>query len=1119
MKNESTIKNNFNQSKESPFQVVDSLDVSNHQDFNFLLDQPLLTEEELAQSKFGHIEIAKALTKAIQKCSTPFTIGLFGKWGSGKSTIANLLKKDLEAIKIPVVIFDVWKHQGDALRRTFLRDSVLQLKNKNFKVIDDEFALDERIDKNIKTEIDSPPQLNIPWKNIRLGFLITVLIISILLFVDTYWYKSSYQESLGLAVMTPLFALGSLTILVYTFKAFKYLTEFTDFIFKGFISSKTMTYTIDKFSDPHEFETEFGKLIEALKCKRLVVIFDNLDRVTTHERAIEVLTTIKTFLEPKDLAIAEKEVVFIIPCDDNAIRVHLERVYGTDDQNPTFNPQEFLRKFFNAIFWIPDFIPSELESYTKQMLQLTNVNELDDEKVAWIITKAYRDNPRQVKQFINILLANYLLIRERKEDFSEDFLPNKIPQLAKYLILNELFPDDMNKIRQSKINAIDDLSKYKSENQKYNDFIIDTKVNFPISDIRLFFTLRRSEQEKKFQGFDDFFIGLQDKNKQLVENYLKAIVDFNKKRDEFSRIISERLDNLTNELSLAESISTLLEALDTTGLSLNEMAYGSIYNHLVINKAKKYFHNISPAILYRKIAEPFHQYQNELVNGWINVLSDQKNEKKQYDVDDEYLEEVMKLILKHDSWFAKHGNKIKDILSIQLASKLWIGNIFKDNQTAQKKFLSNQFINNFITSFSNEDIEKKELAIKINILTNYVEELFDQDSYENLLKKIIELQSYENSRTTGSERNEIKIDILNSWQLVLEKFQTKFKEITDQAIWEQLVTSLMDGCNQIEDWDSRRIFIPTMLTIEDFLAEPKISELRNYISDYFKSASKDSMDYVLALTKINILDEKSAYYSILKSRSMQDQNIFDYFYKKLGNEIKTDWLLALLEQDYNKLLTKLESENYKIPDSDAMTMKLLEKVDTVDHSGQSGFFNAINQFKCKNVEQKDNYLDKIKIRLTTADHSLQKIGFNGLNEEKFLGKERNRKLTKEIFDWLKKPEITDKYQPFSIRAINRGYQYLNDEEANNFKQFLFDDIIRLSQNPLEIDFAFSELTKIWPTYRERKQNFEDIRSRYKSPDTNAEMKKALADGLRKLKPNRTSKSDKDFWEWVDTLPD
>lgn len=42
------------------------------------------------------------------------------KWGSGKSTITENLRNSLVNKDVPVIIFDVWKHEGDALRRTWI---------------------------------------------------------------------------------------------------------------------------------------------------------------------------------------------------------------------------------------------------------------------------------------------------------------------------------------------------------------------------------------------------------------------------------------------------------------------------------------------------------------------------------------------------------------------------------------------------------------------------------------------------------------------------------------------------------------------------------------------------------------------------------------------------------------------------------------------------------------------------------------------------------------------------------------------------------------------------------------------------------------------------------------
>ena len=73
-----------------------------------------------------------------------------------------------------------------------------------------------------------------------------------------------------------------------------------------FFSTETVTYGVDKLQDPHQFETEFARILGGLKNPRLLVIFDNLDRVA-HDKALEVLSTIKTFWSQKILRIRKRK--------------------------------------------------------------------------------------------------------------------------------------------------------------------------------------------------------------------------------------------------------------------------------------------------------------------------------------------------------------------------------------------------------------------------------------------------------------------------------------------------------------------------------------------------------------------------------------------------------------------------------------------------------------------------------------------------------------------------------------------------------------------------------------------------------------------------------------------
>ena len=55
-----------------------------------------------------------------------FNIGLFGEWGSGKSSIIRTFKKKIESEtkangkQVRVITYDAWKYANDSFRRMFL---------------------------------------------------------------------------------------------------------------------------------------------------------------------------------------------------------------------------------------------------------------------------------------------------------------------------------------------------------------------------------------------------------------------------------------------------------------------------------------------------------------------------------------------------------------------------------------------------------------------------------------------------------------------------------------------------------------------------------------------------------------------------------------------------------------------------------------------------------------------------------------------------------------------------------------------------------------------------------------------------------------------------------------
>ena len=97
-----------------------------------------------------------------------------------------------------------------------------------------------------------------------------------------------------------------------------------------------------------------------------------------------------------------------------------------------------------------------------------------------------------------------------------------------------------------------------------------------------------------------------------------------------------------------------------------------------------------------------------------------------------------------------------------------------------------------------------------------------------------------------------------------------------------------------------------------------------------------------------------------------------------------------------------------------------------------------------------------------------------------------------------------------------GQNQLNKEEQKEFQQFVFEELIRKGTSQETLELGFSLLEEMAPKYEDRKRNFDDIKERIES-EQNETIKNTLITGLKKLKPTRTNKQNKDYWEWVDLL--
>lgn len=1081
-------------------------------DFQFLEERPLENSEEFSNSKFGHEEISSALCKIISSCPTPFTVGLFGRWGAGKSTIANSVREKLLPNKIAVVLFDVWKHEGDALRRTFLKESVRQLKSLGGGYFDQSFEIDERLDQNISRSSEGRIKINKAKITQALKLIGSILLLVVFFGILALYLnlESDYWKFLRGAGTIALGITGGVGLGAWLMQNSVH-----------FFTTETVTYGVDKLQDPHQFEAEFSRILGGLKNTRLLVVFDNLDRVT-HDIALEVLSTIKTFLEPRDIEDKKKEVVFLVPCDARAIKSHVANVYKSNGGETPFSPDEFLRKFFNSIIWIPDFIPSELESFARASLRRTKASDLEDDRVAWIITKAFRENPRQIIQFTNILLANYLLVKERegKGDFPEGFAKDNIAQLTKYLILSELFPDEMESLRDMKVLDLEDVKEDEitTNNKKgFFKFLSETQQDIPIKNLRILFTLRRSEQEKNFPGIESFISLLEDKKTEDARKYFDKLGDFSdpQVRDDFSQVIKTELENKTNPVSAISLIGTLLTILSEKNITLSNTAYGEINNKLT-SLCLNSLHTVAPGVLNQQLLTPIAGYRYTVVKQWIDVLIERLNNTATYQVTDTFINEVLNVFAENPGYLdATQLARVKKLLYQKLAANSEVGDIFVKDSTRQKTFLTPEYVREAIGAIPTK-AEPNVIAETLGRLARIEVDIMKDVGGDFITNKLTDLQNIEN-QNVAPERLADKEAIVTSFVNFINAQKTTFAT-TKEAVGDAFIASIITAMDAISDYNNKKGFIPILSLASSVASDAKKSEVQSQLQNFYANATPASIDYVLEKIEnpSDLIEQKQ--YTTLESRALNDQSFFEYVFNKLSKAKQEALLNKLFDQDFNRALQFAQKQGYKLPNPKSFAEKSLTKFDDVASAPEKKLMlDVVIALKgAGDAGVRDIFAEKVQASLSTMDTQLQEVAHNALiASEKFLSDPRKRQIVKHVFDWLKKPEVP-KYQPSAIRAIYALKTQFNAEEEKEFLQFIFEELIRKATNSQEVDLGFGLLVGLSPKYEDRKQNFDDIRTRIET-EPEGPIRLSLVKGVKSLAPGNTNSKNKSYWDWVGSV--
>jgi len=1068
--------------------------------FKFFSDRPLTADRE-QDIRFGHIGIVDSLRETVLNCPLPFTTGLFGKWGCGKTTILNVLRKKLEDDKIAVVNFDVWKHEGDSLRRTFLKESVKQLK-KN-KYLQENFELSGNLQNKIERTIEGKFALS------KKGKFILSLFIILLIALGIFIYKS-YPKNLGTYVSI-VFGGGLISSL------FLWILQHT-------ITSELLTTVVDRFKDPHEFEEEFERVVKNISSKKLVIVIDNLDRCT-HNKAVELLSTIKTFLA-KDTDTSEKnKCIFLIACDDEAIKKHIQSVYKMQDEKNDerpFSAEEFLRKFFNTFLRIPDFIDTELQTYTEDLLKQTEVPQFTKslEDVAFVITVAFRDNPRQIKQFINILLAHFLLAQERESGQNPLIVPrgtitNNAAFLARLLIIRQLFPSTYKQIQESHLN-IKEMESI--GNKKFQDFLRATKL-IVADDIRPFIYLKQSKEELDIPGIKELETGLIDDKRDMVKEKLKVIKVNPDQVKSLKRFIPGLIDrNKSRRSPLFNIISCSLDAFQQHNLEMGQEFYNKIADLLNDEKAlKAELQRFEPSLIFKEVLM---RCKNEedidgVVAQYINILGEKEEDKKEQKISIEYACRLLKELLEHKKWLKNKKRNVKQILAETYSSSLEILSLFKDRIEDQKDFISGETISKFVSTLSNDDVDnQKSINDKIELLL-WFKEIIIPNVAQNIIISLQNLLNNENQKPYRPEKENLLDCIENI-------FKTLYEQITDvqnKANLNSFTDTVIQGMNPLGDKNQRKIFIFTCLMIVDMVEDSKKTNINTLIQNFFNSVDVNSIKFIFdKLDKKEKEELIGKHVGVFQQRVMQQQPIFDLLYPLTTQDIRTQWMAGLITSSPQRALTKLEELKYKVDDKRGVVETLLQTAQRVAVQDKGNLYEAINKMKCANdAELRNNLVSQIKSLLNNTDSNQQQVGYFALQgATTHISATAKREVARETVEWLRPLESASAGQSYSTKSVILNWDILESPVQSDYIDFVFDKLIKRGVNVSDIRLGFEILFEIKPKYEDYSVYFDDVFVRVEK-EGNDQIKTELKSGLSKLKPLRTNEKNRVFWEKIEKL--
>ena len=383
------------------------------------------------EDAFGYAAIAGRVADTLLVLEPPLTLGLFGPWGSGKSSMFELLRRELKnrKPKTRLVYYDASTYGGEALQRNFISHVAGELGYDTETYPDFHTGLYER---TRRTDLDFAVVKKVWRPTLRLfagAYLAFLFVFALLAGLTSVATNEDFVGEIArnLPRLIAPTAVAGLVVAV------------ANLLLKG----ATVETEQSQPASDEAFAKTFQRLVERgvkdARFERLVVFVDELDRCSPQD-VVATLSAIRTFLN-------DEHSVFVVAADraaiERALKEKLPQSTPVDEENPYYSStSSFFDKVFHDRVPLPPLRGPRLYEWAFGEVcnrggywgELRGEGEQDLRRVLYYLIPSHVRAPRRVRVLLNGFVRSASIAAHRGLDWKV-----RAREIAKLTVLDTEF--------------------------------------------------------------------------------------------------------------------------------------------------------------------------------------------------------------------------------------------------------------------------------------------------------------------------------------------------------------------------------------------------------------------------------------------------------------------------------------------------------------------------------------------------------------------------------------------------------------------------------------------------------------------------------------------------------